>query len=180
MKSMAVFCGSRDGASPAYREGAVTFGKELARRQITLVYGGSSLGTMGILADTVLEHGGKVIGVMPNMLADREIAHKNLTELHIVGSMHERKAKMADLADAFVAMPGGPGTMDEFFEIFTWAQIGIHRKPMGMYNVNRYYDPLLAVFDHMVKEQFLPSVHREMIHCNDKASDLIELLLQPN
>ncbi|MFS0783902.1 TIGR00730 family Rossman fold protein [Bacillus sp. 1P06AnD] len=178
MNSIAVFCGSRDGASPVYRERAAVFGKELARRGITLVYGGSSMGTMGVLANTVLEHGGKAIGVMPNMLADRELAHHHLTELYIVSSMHERKAKMAELADAFVAMPGGPGTLDEFFEVFTWNQIGIHHKPVGIYNVNHYYTPLMSVFDHMAKEQFLPQAHRDMIKCSEDASVLIDSMLQ--
>ncbi|MEC0372897.1 TIGR00730 family Rossman fold protein [Paenibacillus chibensis] len=155
MKSVAVFCGSSTGASPVYVEGAKQLGKELARRGITLVYGGSSVGVMGAVADSVLAAGGQVIGVMPGFLDKREISHKHLTELIIVESMHERKAKMAELAEGFMTLPGGPGTMEEFFEVFTWAQLGLHRKPLGFLNINRYYDPLLAFFQHMGREQFI-------------------------
>lgn len=155
MKSVAVYCGSSMGASETYKTGAVELGKELARRNITLVYGGSQVGIMGIVADTVLQEGGQVIGVMPKILFEKELAHTNLTKLYVVESMHERKAKMAELADGFVALPGGPGTLEEFFEVFTWAQIGIHEKPCGLLNINNYYEPLLAVFDHMLKEEFL-------------------------
>lgn len=155
MKKIAVFCGSSPGASDAYIEGAKKLGKEMVKRDITLIYGGASVGIMGALADTILEEGGQVIGVMPDFLEKREIAHKRLTELIVVGSMHERKTKMSELADGFIALPGGPGTMEEYFEIFTWAQLGLHQKPCGLLNVNRYFDPLLALFKHMTKEQFL-------------------------
>ncbi|GGF22983.1 cytokinin riboside 5'-monophosphate phosphoribohydrolase [Halobacillus andaensis] len=155
MKKIAVFCGSSPGASEAYIEGAKKLGKEMVKRGMTLVYGGASVGMMGALADTILEEGGHVIGVMPDFLEKREIAHKDLTELIVVGSMHERKTKMSDLADGFIALPGGPGTMEEYFEIFTWAQLGLHQKPCGLLNVNRYFNPLLSLFNHMTNEQFL-------------------------
>ncbi|QOS98994.1 TIGR00730 family Rossman fold protein [Brevibacterium sp. JNUCC-42] len=174
MKSLAVFCGSSNGASLAYREGAIQLGKELARREITLVYGGASVGIMGTVADTVLEEGGQVIGVMPQLLIDREISHQHVTELLIVETMHERKAKMAELADGFIALPGGPGTLEEFFEIFTWAQIGIHQKPMGLLNINHYYDPLLSLFDHMVTEQFLQPKYRSMSIVDSDAKALLD------
>ncbi len=174
LKRLAVYCGSSNGASSAYKEGAVQLGKELARRDITLVYGGASVGIMGTVADTVLEEGGKVIGVMPQLLIDREISHQHVTELLIVDSMHERKAKMADLADGFIALPGGPGTLEEFFEIFTWAQIGIHQKPIGLLNINHYYDPLLALFDHMVTEQFLHEKYRSMSIVDSDAKALLD------
>ncbi|MGM1045595.1 MAG: TIGR00730 family Rossman fold protein [Bacillota bacterium] len=174
MKRIAVFCGSSDGASPAYKEGAVRLGKELARRGITLVYGGASVGIMGTVADTVLEAGGQVIGVIPQMLEDREISHRNLTELIVVGSMHERKTKMSDLADGFIALPGGPGTLEEFFEIFTWAQLGLHQKPCGILNVNGYYDLLISFFDHMHEQQFLHEKYRSMALVDSDPADLIE------
>lgn len=138
MKRLAIFCGSSNGASDVYIEGAKKLGKELAKRNITLVYGGASVGVMGAVANAVLEEGGYVIGVMPSFLEKREISHQNLSELIVVDSMHERKAKMADLADGFIALPGGPGTLEEFFEVFTWAQLGLHRKPCGLLNINHY------------------------------------------
>ncbi|SMF64923.1 hypothetical protein SAMN05661091_0116 [Paenibacillus uliginis N3/975] len=174
MKRIAVFCGSSDGASPAYKEGAVQLGKELARRGITLVYGGASVGIMGTVADAVLEAGGQVIGVIPQMLEDREISHRNLTELIVVGSMHERKTKMSDLADGFIALPGGPGTLEEFFEIFTWAQLGLHQKPCGILNVNGYYDLLISFFDHMHGQQFLHEKYRSMALVDSDPAGLIE------
>ncbi|AYK06629.1 TIGR00730 family Rossman fold protein [Brevibacillus laterosporus] len=174
MKRLAVFCGSSNGASSAYREGAVQLGKELAKRGISLVYGGASVGIMGTVADTVLEEGGEVIGVMPKLLIEREISHQHVTKLFIVESMHERKAKMAELADGFIALPGGPGTLEEFFEVFTWAQIGIHQKPLGLLNINHYYDPLLALFDHMVTEQFLQAKYRSMSIVDSDAKALLD------
>ena len=160
MKSIAVFCGSSKGASKAYIDEAREFGKELAKRKITLIYGGASVGVMGALADAVLEADGQVIGVMPEFLEQREISHKSLSKLILVDSMHERKAKIAELADGFVALPGGPGTLDEFFEIFTWSQIGLHEKPYGLLNINRYFDPLIELFNHMTKEHFLDEKYR--------------------
>lgn len=163
MKRMTVFCGSRLGASEEYKQGAIALGKELVNRKITLVYGGGSVGLMGVIANTVLQEGGEVIGVIPKFLQEREVSHVNVTELHIVDSMHIRKAKMADLADGFIAMPGGPGTLEELIEIFTWAQLGLHEKPLGILNVNNYYDPLITFLDHMTEEQFIKEIHRELI-----------------
>lgn len=174
MKRVAVYCGSSNGASEAYLEGAKQLGKELVKRGISLVYGGASVGVMGTVADTVLQGNGHVIGVMPQLLIDREIAHQNLTELVIVDSMHERKAKMADLADAFIVLPGGPGTMEEFFEVFTWAQIGIHQKPIGVLNVNQYYDPLISLFAHMTKEKFMHEKYQSMLIVESSADELIK------
>lgn len=174
MKSLAVFCGSKKGASDVYIKGAEQLGKELAKRKITLVYGGSSEGIMGATADSVLEAGGNVIGVMPHFLDTKERSHQNLTELIVVGSMHERKAKMADLADGFIALPGGPGTMEEFFEIFTWAQLGLHQKPIGFLNINHYYDPLVALFNHMADEQFMDEKFRLMALADAEPKSLLD------
>jgi uncharacterized protein (TIGR00730 family) len=174
LKRLAVFCGSSNGASNKYKEGAIQLGKELARREITLVYGGASVGIMGGIADAVLGEGGEVIGVIPKMLEEREISHPNLTELFIVHSMHERKAKMADLADGFIALPGGPGTLEEFFEIFTWAQLGLHQKPFGLLNINHYYDPLVSLFDHMTEQQFMQQKYRSMAIVESDPERLIE------
>lgn len=174
MKSLAVFCGSSIGASAVYVEEAKNLGAELAKRNITLVYGGSSVGIMGAVADSVLEAGGNVIGVMPDFLEKKEIAHKSLTELIVVESMHERKAKMAELADGFMALPGGPGTLEEFFEIFTWAQLGLHQKPCGLLNINHYYDPLVALFNHMSDEKFLHEKFRSMALVDVEPNGLLD------
>ncbi|MGM8211195.1 TIGR00730 family Rossman fold protein [Virgibacillus sp. W0430] len=174
MKHITVFCGSSIGASPLYKEGAIALGKELAKRDITLVYGGASVGLMGTVADTVLEEGGKAIGVIPKMLEEREISNSNLTELHIVDSMHTRKAKMADLADGFIALPGGAGTLEEFAEIFTWAQLGVHQKPIGLLNINHFFNPLIAFFDQMLREKFLQKKHRHLALVEEKADQLID------
>lgn len=174
MKSVAVFCGSSMGASLAYKEGAVRLGKELARQKLTLVYGGSSVGIMGVVADTVLAEGGKVIGVIPKMLEEREISHPHLTELIVVDSMHTRKTKMAELADGFIALPGGPGTMEEFFEIFTWAQLGLHQKPCGILNVDQYYDLLISFFTHMNEQQFLQDLYMPIFLSDTDPASLIE------
>jgi uncharacterized protein (TIGR00730 family) len=163
MKSIAVFCGSNDGASPVYKENAILLGKELAARNITLVYGGATVGLMGAIADSVMQAGGRVIGVLPHFLKKREIEHNQLTELIMVDSMHERKLKMSELADGFIAMPGGPGTMEEYFEIFTWAQLGLHHKPCGLLNVDHYYDPLIALFNQMTTEKFMQEQHRSIM-----------------
>lgn len=163
MKSIAVFCGSSEGASPIFKESAVQLGYELAKRQITLIYGGANVGLMGAVADAVLEQGGQVIGVLPIFLQNREIAHQGLTELIMVDSMHERKTKMADLAEGFIALPGGPGTMEEYFEIFTWGQLGLHSKPCGFLNINQYFDPLVSMFESMEREQFMQPKYRSMV-----------------
>lgn len=174
MNAIAVFCGSSEGKSPTYRESAAALGRELAKRGITLVYGGAKAGLMGAVADAVLEHGGEVIGVLPHFLQEREIAHNGLTELILVDSMHERKAKMADLADGFIALPGGPGTMEEFFEIFTWGQLGLHRKPCGFLNVNHYYDPLVSLFEKMEREQFMQPKYRTMVITDTTPEGLLD------
>ncbi len=174
MKSLAVFCGSRTGASDIYIEEAIKFGKELAQRKITLIYGGSSVGIMGAVADSIIEAGGNVIGVMPKFLDQKERSHKKLSELIIVESMHERKSKMSDLADGFIALPGGPGTLEEFFEIFTWAQLGLHQKPLGILNINHYYDPLIALFNHMTNEMFMEEKHRLMTLVDADAKGLLD------
>lgn len=162
IKRIAVYCGSAAGASEIYRLEAVKFARILVEQGITLVYGGASVGIMGTVADTVLREGGKAIGVIPALLEGREIAHKNLTELHRVSTMHERKSKMIELADGFVALPGGFGTLEEFAEVFTWSQIGLHQKPVGLMNINNYYDPLLSLISKMTDEQFMQEKYRHM------------------
>lgn len=174
MKRIAVFCGSSNGASDLYIQGAKDLGKELAKRNISLVYGGASVGVMGAVADAVLEAGGNVIGVMPTFLEEREISHKSLSELIVVDSMHERKAKMAELVDGFVTLPGGPGTLEEFFEIFTWAQLGLHQKPCGLLNINNYYTPLISLFNHMTEEQFLQEKYRSMALVDTEPQGLLD------
>ena len=155
-KRLCVYCGSRHGAQPAYDRAARNLGAALARHGIELVYGGGRVGLMGVLAESVLAHGGKVIGVIPKALVSREVAFLELSDLRIVESMHERKALMADLADAFVALPGGVGTLEELFEILTWAQLGLHHKPCGLLNVDQFYDLLLGFLDHALAENFIP------------------------
>ncbi|MEM8382235.1 TIGR00730 family Rossman fold protein [Morganella morganii] len=162
IKRIAVYCGSAAGASEIYRLEAVKFARILVEQGITLVYGGASVGIMGTVADTVLREGGKAIGMIPALLEGREIAHKNLTELHRVSTMHERKSKMIELADGFVALPGGFGTLEEFAEVFTWSQIGLHQKPVGLMNINNYYDPLLSLISKMTDEQFMQEKYRHM------------------
>ncbi|KYD08906.1 hypothetical protein B4102_2712 [Heyndrickxia sporothermodurans] len=174
MKKIAVFCGSSNGASNTYIDSAKKLGKELAKRNISLVYGGASVGVMGAVADAVLDQGGQVIGIMPSFLEQREISHKGLSELIVVDSMHERKAKMAELADGFIALPGGPGTLEEFFEIFTWTQLGLHQKPCGLLNINHYFDPLVELFNHMTKEQFLQEKYRTMALVDIEPNQLLE------
>lgn len=174
MKSIAVFCGSSEGASSIYKENALKLGQELAKQQITLIYGGANVGLMGIVADAVLEHGGSVIGVLPQFLQNREIAHTGLTELIMVDSMHERKSKMAELADGFIALPGGPGTLEEYFEIFTWGQLGLHQKPCGLLNINQYFDPLVSMFDTMERNHFMQSKYRAMVITDSTAEGILK------
>jgi uncharacterized protein (TIGR00730 family) len=162
MKRIAVFCGSSPGASDTYMIEARRFGMELASRGITLVYGGSKNGLMGAVADAVLKNGGQAIGVIPRFLEEKEISHKGLTELHTVETMHERKSMMAELADGFVALPGGTGTLEEFFEMLTWSQIGLHQKPCGLLNIQGYYTPLKSLLEHMVDQQFIQEKYRSM------------------
>jgi uncharacterized protein (TIGR00730 family) len=160
---LCVFCGSSRGARPEFEQAARDLGATLAVEGITLVYGGGRVGLMGVLADAVLENGGDAIGVIPHALDTKELAHEGLTEMHVVDSMHARKALMADLSDAFLALPGGLGTCDELFEIVTWAQLGLHTKPCGLLNVAGYYDKLIALLDHAVDEQFIKPQHRDLI-----------------
>ena len=174
-----VFCGSNRGANPSYAAAAGELARCLVASGIGIVYGGGNVGLMGALADASLGAGGEVIGVIPRMLVEREIAHQGLTELRIVGSMHERKALMADLSDAFIAMPGGYGTLDEFCEILTWTQLGLQRKPIGILNVDGYFDRLLDLFDHAVQEQFVKPIHRDMIVTDDRAESLIARMRAP-
>ncbi len=174
MNSVCVFCGSSNGAQPIYREAAWHFGLLIAQADLTLVYGGASVGLMGAVADGALSVGGRVIGVMPHLLKSKEIHHRELTELHIVDGMHERKAKMAALADAFVALPGGAGTLEEFFEVWTWAQLGYHQKPCALLNVNGYYDGIAQFLHHAVDERFIKHDHVEMVIVESNASTLLE------
>jgi hypothetical protein len=163
MKSICVFCGSSLGSRPVYQSAAAELGKVLAKRNLQLIYGGGNVGLMGVVADATLAAGGQVIGVMPEFLVQKEIAHPNLTQLHVVSSMHDRKALMAQLADGFMALPGGFGTFEEFCEILTWAQLGLHQKPQGLLNVAGYYDLLLNLFDLAVEENFLRSDLRSIV-----------------
>lgn len=173
MKSIAVYCGSSLGASEIYKEQAILLGKFLARNNITLIYGGASVGIMGTIADAILTNGGSAIGVIPAFLENREIAHKGLTELIRVDNMHERKAKMMALADGFIALPGGPGTLEEFFEVFTWNQIGLLQKPCGILNINGYYNKLIELFDHMVSEKFLQERSRNVFYVDEHYESLL-------
>jgi len=163
MRRVCVFCGSSPGVNPSYTVTARRIGALLAQRQLTLVYGGGNVGLMGVLADTVLAHGGQVIGVIPQALMDLEVGHTGLSDLRIVGSMHERKALMADLSDGFIALPGGIGTLEEFCEVLTWAQLGMHTKPCGLVNVDGYFDQLIGFLDHSVRERFFRPEHRAMV-----------------
>lgn len=163
MKRICVFCGSSSGGNPVYLEAARRVGRTLASRGLGLVYGGGSVGLMGAVADATLAAGGEVVGVIPRALQLRELAHAKLTTLHVVGSMHERKAKMAELAHGFIALPGGMGTLEEFAEILTWAQLGLHARPCGLLDVAGYYRPLTAFFDQAVAEGFVRSEHRRLV-----------------
>jgi uncharacterized protein (TIGR00730 family) len=174
MKSITVFCGSSAGFHPEYTHAAQDLGRCLAERGIRLVYGGGNVGLMGIIADEVMARGGQVLGIIPESLDQREVGHRRITELMVVGSMHERKALMAEFADGFIAMPGGIGTFEEFFEILTWAQLGFHRKPCGLLNVKNYYDDLLKLCDNAVTQGFLRSEHRQLILEDSESVSLLE------
>ncbi|MDQ3925319.1 MAG: TIGR00730 family Rossman fold protein [Actinomycetota bacterium] len=163
MRTVCVFCGSRGGSRASYVEAARRVGKTLARRGRRIVYGGGRIGLMGALADAALEEGGEIVGVIPKALLAREIAHEGLTNLHVVGSMHERKKLMTDLSDGFVTLPGGYGTFEEFLEVLSWAQLGIHGKPCGLLDVDGYYEPLVTLFDGAVEEGFVPLYHRSLV-----------------
>ena len=174
MRRICVYAGSNPGRDPAYAEAATALAEHLARRGIGLVYGGGNVGLMGVVADAAMAAGGEVIGVMPRDLIDREIGHSGITELRVVGSMHERKALMAELSDGFVAVPGGAGTLEELIEIYTWSQLGLHRKPMGVLNVAGYYDGLARLLDHAVQEGFLRPQHRDAMHFAATPGELLE------
>ena len=174
MKRVCVYCGSSPGRSPRYREAARLLGREMVDRGLDLVYGGASIGVMGAVADAVLERGGEAIGVIPRSLATKEVAHSELTELIVVGSMHERKAQMAELSDAFVALPGGWGTCEEIFEMLTWAQLGFHAKPCGLLNVDGYYDPLFAFLEHAITERFVKEEFRPMMIMEEDSGRLLD------
>ena len=174
MERLCVFSGSSPGAHPDYARAAHELGHALAAAGIGLVYGGASVGLMGAVADAALEAGGEVIGVIPQALVDREIAHPGLSELRIVSSMHERKALMADLADGFVALPGGMGTLEELFEVYTWTQLGLHSKPLGLLEVRDYFKQLVAFLDHTVAERFMTPEHRELLVVERRAEALLE------
>jgi uncharacterized protein (TIGR00730 family) len=176
LNSLCVFCGSNPGASPEYAAAAIHLGRTLAERGLRLVYGGGHVGLMGILADAVLAAGGSVIGVIPAALATREIAHAHLTSLEVVASMHERKARMSELADGFLALPGGIGTLEELFEVWTWSQLGLQPKPCALLNVAGYYDHLLAFLDHMTGERFLSPAHRGIAIVDDDPERLLDRL----
>ncbi|TWT41744.1 LOG family protein YvdD [Phycisphaerae bacterium RAS1] len=174
IRRLCVFCGSSNGANPAYADAARRLGRRLAAERIRLVYGGGNVGLMGVLADEVLAHGGEVIGVIPHGLAVKEVAHESLTELHVVDSMHTRKAMMEELADGFIALPGGLGTFEEIFEIITWAQLGIHSKPCGILNAAGYYDKLIEFLDHAVAERLVRREHRAMIQIEQDEGVLLD------
>lgn len=176
LRRLSVFCGSRSGADDRYAETTARFGRLLAAEQIELIFGGGSVGLMGVLADAVLSAGGKVIGVLPEMLATKELQHPGVTEMHLVPDMHRRKALMAEQADAFVALPGGYGTFEEFFEVVTWAQLGIHRKNIGLLNIAGYFDPLIRFLDHAVQEGFIKEKHRQLIVVAEEPEDMLQRL----
>ncbi len=174
MEAVCVFCGSREGSRPAYAEAARRTGREIARRGLGLVYGGGRVGLMGTVADAALEAGGEVVGVITEALISREIAHAGLTKLHVVGSMHERKMLMADLSDGFVTLPGGYGTLEEFFEVLSWAQLSIHEKPCGLLDVDGFWDPLSTLFDQAVTEGFVHPNHRSLVLTEGNPRVLLE------
>ncbi|MCP3671836.1 MAG: TIGR00730 family Rossman fold protein [Gammaproteobacteria bacterium] len=176
MKRICVYCGSSTGRSPEYIGYARVLAKELLTRNIGLVYGGASVGIMGEIADTVLDGGGEVIGVIPQKLVDKEVSHNGLTELQVVNSMHERKAIMAEISDGFIALPGGLGTIEEIFEVLTWSQLGFHKKPCALLNIKQYYNSLSLFLDHAVEEQFIKPIHREMLLVGDDPSNLLDTM----
>ena len=177
INTICVYCGSSPGRSHVYLAAAHELGTEIARRGMRLVYGGASVGLMGEVARAVLAGGGKVTGVIPQTLADQEVAFKELDDLIVVTSMHERKARMIELADGFIAMPGGFGTFDEFFEVLTWAQLGIHTKPCGLLNIENYFEHLQTFLDHSAQEMFINAPHREMVLSASTAVDLLDLIV---
>jgi len=174
MNSITVFCGSSFGSDEKYKEQAVLLGKTLAQQNIQLIYGGANVGLMGAVADGVLSEGGKAIGVLPHFLQSKEIAHTQLTELILVESMHERKTKMNDLCDGVIVLPGGYGTLEEFFEMITWAQLGLHKKPIAILNIDGFYDDLIKLVKMMVDKGFLKQINQEMLLVSDDIDELLE------
>ncbi len=179
MKAIAVYCGANPGGSPIYAEAARALGRVLVAQNVALVYGGGHVGLMGIIADEVLRLGGEVSGVIPQQLVDRELAHPGLTQLFVVRNMHERKAMMAELSDGFIAMPGGMGTLEELFEMLTWSQLGIHAKPIGVLNVEGYYDQLVGFLDHALAEAFIRPEHGGLMMVEAEPEALVKRLMGP-
>jgi len=177
LRRVCIFCGSSTGVRPEYRAAAEEIATRLAKRDVGIVFGGGCVGLMGVVADTALAHGGHVIGVIPSAMVAREIAHRGLPDLRIVASMHERKALMASLSDAFIALPGGFGTFEEFCEVVTWTQLGLHRKPCGLLNTAGYYDPLVALFDRAVADGFIGSENRQIVVADSDPGTLIDRLV---
>ncbi len=174
MQAISVYCGSSPGLQPEYAAAARALGETLAARDITLVYGGGRIGLMGIIADAALAASGRVVGVIPTDIAEHEVQHTGLTELHVVDSMHERKMLMTKLSEGMIAMPGGLGTLEELFEVWTWAQLGFHTKPCALLNVGGYYDQLLTFLDEMVVQRFVKQTHREMLHTDTDSAALLD------
>ncbi|MCZ0703828.1 uncharacterized protein (TIGR00730 family) [Natronobacillus azotifigens] len=176
MKTIAVYCGSSKGIDPIYMEEAEKLGRVLVDNGLDLVYGGATVGCMGAVADAVMNAGGRVIGVIPEKLKNIEIAHQQLSELHVVRTMHERKALMAEYADGFIALPGGSGTLEEWFEVFTWAQLGYHNKPCALLNINDYYSPIISLFDHMIEQGFVKAEYKDLIVIDRDSKELVNKL----
>jgi len=176
MKAVCVYCGSSSGASPVYAEAAQAFGNALVAANLGLVYGGGKVGLMGVIADTVMAAGGRVTGVIPELLLNKEVGHEGLTQLHVVPDMHQRKKMMADLSDAFVALPGGAGTLEELFEVYTWAQLGYHHKPVALLNIGGFYDPLIALLEHTVREGFMRRTYLDLLQIDSDPAALIAKL----
>lgn len=176
MKSITVFCGSSFGSEDIYKEQAALLGQTLAKNNIQLVYGGANVGLMGAVADGALDGGGKVVGVLPYFLQSKEIAHQQLTELILVETMHERKTKMNELCDGVIVLPGGYGTLEEFFEMITWAQLGLHQKPIGILNIDRFYDDLISLVENMVDKGFLKQINRDMLLISGTIDELLEMM----
>jgi uncharacterized protein (TIGR00730 family) len=176
IQSICVFCGASVGTHPVYREAAAALGRTLANQGIRLVYGGGAVGLMGVVADAALAAGGEVIGIIPRSLKEAEVGHAGLSRLEVVEGMHARKARMAELSDAFVALPGGLGTLEELFEVWTWGQLGYHRKPLGLLDVNGFYDKLAHFLDHLVDEGFVRAAHRQMLQRSESPDGLLQAL----
>lgn len=178
LRAICVFCGSSPGANPVYAEAAMALGRSMAQAGLQLVYGGGAVGLMGVVADAALAAGGEVIGIIPQSLQDSEIGHPGLTRLEVVSGMHARKARMAELSDAFIALPGGLGTLEELFEVWTWGQLGYHAKPLGLLEVNGFYGKLIGFLDHLVDERFVREQHRNMLQVREQPEALLQALNQ--